>query len=137
VNDIVVVEVVDSIQDLSNRLGGVLFSKLALLTDSVKQLSTSRQLGHNVVLVLQRGQCLGDYSNTSGHAHPRLEPVVKLDNVRVLHALQHLQLVVHHLLIATDVLFQDDLNSDLALGAVGLADDAIGAGAQRLSEAVS
>jgi len=62
---------------------------------------------------------------------------VELDNVRVLHALQHLQLIVHHLLVATDVLFQDDLNSDLALGAVGLADDAISAGAQRLSEAVS
>jgi hypothetical protein len=136
-NDIVVVKVVDSVQDLSNRLGSVFFSKLALLADSVEQLSTSRQLSHNVVLVLQRGQCSGDHSNTSGHAYPRLKPVVELDDVRVLHALQHLQLVIHHLLVATDVLLQDDLDSDLAFRAVGLADDAIGAGAQRLSEAVS
>jgi hypothetical protein len=55
----------------------------------------------------------------------------------VFHALQHLQLVVHHLLIAFYVLLQDDFDSDLALGAVGLTDDAICAGAQCLSEAVS
>jgi len=62
---------------------------------------------------------------------------VELDNVRVLHALQHLQLVVDHLLVPADVLLEDDLDGDLALGAVGLADDAIGSGTQRLSEAVS
>lgn len=57
--------------------------------------------------------------------------------MRVLHALQHLQLVVDHLLVPADVLLEDDLDGDLALGAVGLADDAIGSGTQRLSEAVS
>ena len=62
---------------------------------------------------------------------------MELDNVRVLHALQHLQLVVDHLLVPADVLLEDDLDGDLALGAVGLADDAIGSGTQRLSEAVS
>jgi hypothetical protein len=62
---------------------------------------------------------------------------VKLDNVWVLHALQHLQLIVHHLLISLDILLQDDFDSDLALGAVGLAHDAVCAGAQCLSEAVS
>jgi hypothetical protein len=62
---------------------------------------------------------------------------VELDNVRVLHALQHLQLIVDHLLVSADVLLQDDLDSDLALGAVGLADDTVCAGSQRLSEAVS
>jgi hypothetical protein len=62
---------------------------------------------------------------------------VELDNVRVLHALQHLQLVVHHLLVAADVLLQNNLDGNLALGAVSLADDSIRAGTQRLSEAVS
>lgn len=41
--------------------------------------------------------------------------------------LQQLQLVVHHFLIAFDVLFEDDLDGDLAGGAFGLADDAVGA----------
>lgn len=57
--------------------------------------------------------------------------------MRVLHALQHLQLVVDHLLVSTNILLQDDLNGDLALGAVGLSDDTICSGAQCLSEAVS
>jgi hypothetical protein len=70
-------------------------------------------------------------------AHPRLEPVVELDNVRMLHALQHFQLIVHHLLVSSHVLLQDDLDGDLALGAVGLPDDAICTGAQCLSKAVA
>lgn len=55
----------------------------------------------------------------------------------VFHALQHLELVVDHLLVAADILLQDDLDSDLALGTVGLPDDTICPGTQRLSEAVS
>jgi hypothetical protein len=62
---------------------------------------------------------------------------VKLDNVRVLHALQHLQLVVDHLLVAAHILLQDDLDSDLALRAVCFPDDTVGSGAECLSEAVS
>ena len=57
--------------------------------------------------------------------------------MRVLHLLEHLQLVVDHLLVSAHVLLQDDLDRDLALGALGLSDDAIGSGAQRLSKAVS
>ena len=52
-DDIVVVEVIDGIEDLANRFGSVLFSEFSLLADSVEQLSASRQLGHNVVLVLR------------------------------------------------------------------------------------
>jgi hypothetical protein len=54
---------------------------------------------------------------------------MKLDNVRVLHALKHFQFVVDHLFIAFDVLLQDDLDRDLALRTVGLAHDSIGTGA--------
>ena len=57
--------------------------------------------------------------------------------MRVLHALQHLQLIVHHLLVAAHILLQDDLDSDLALGAVSFSDDTVGSGAECLSEAVS
>jgi hypothetical protein len=62
---------------------------------------------------------------------------MELDNVRVLHALQHLELVIDHLLVSANILLQDDLDGDLALGAVGLSDDAICTSTQRLSEAVS
>lgn len=51
-DNIVLVQVVDSIEYLSNRLGRVLFSKLSLFANAVEQLSASRQLGHDVVLVL-------------------------------------------------------------------------------------
>jgi hypothetical protein len=54
----------------------------------------------------------------------------------VLEALQHVQLVVDHALVALDVLLQDDLDGDLAGRAVCLADDAIRAGAQGSAEAI-
>lgn len=36
--------------------------------------------------------------------HSGLKPIVELDNVWVSKSLQHVQLIVHHLLIALDVL---------------------------------
>jgi hypothetical protein len=62
---------------------------------------------------------------------------VELDNVGVFHALQHLQLIVDHLLVSADILLQDNLDGDLALRAVGLSYDAICAGAQCLAKAVA
>jgi hypothetical protein len=62
---------------------------------------------------------------------------MELDNVWVTHALKHLQLVVDHLLVAPHVLLQNDLDCDLALRAVSLADDAIRAGTQRLPESIT
>jgi hypothetical protein len=52
VNDVVLVEVVDCIEHLSDRLGGVLFCELALFANAIEELSASRQLGHDIVLVL-------------------------------------------------------------------------------------
>ena len=40
---------------------------------------------------------------------------------------QHVELIVYHLLVTLDVLLQDNLDGDLALRALGLANDAIGA----------
>jgi hypothetical protein len=45
--------------------------------------------------------------------------------VRVLEALEHIQLVEDHALIAPDNLLQDDLDGDAPIGAVCLPDDAI------------
>ena len=62
---------------------------------------------------------------------------MELDNVRVLHALQHLELIVDHLLVSANILLQDDLDRDLALRTVGFPDDTICASTQCLSKAVS
>ena len=51
-DDVVLMEVVDCIEYLSDRLSGVLFCKLALFANTIEQLTAGRQLGHNVVLVL-------------------------------------------------------------------------------------
>ena len=51
-NDIVVVEVVDGVEHLPNRLGSVLFCEFALVANPVEQLAAGRQLSHNVVFVL-------------------------------------------------------------------------------------
>lgn len=69
-------------------------------------------------------------------SHLRLEPLKELDNVRVLHLLQHLHLVVHHLFIALDILLQDNLDRHLAVGAICFANDTICACAEGPSESV-
>lgn len=68
--------------------------------------------------------------------YPRLEPIHKLDDMRVLQALKHIKLVVNHFLVAFDVLLQNDLDSDLALWAVGFSDDSIGSRTECPSEAI-
>lgn len=117
-NNIVAVKVVDSAEHLLDGLRSVLLCELALLADAVEQLSTGRKLRDDVVLI------------------PGLEPVDEAHDGGVLEALQHVELVVDHLLVALDVLLQDDLDGHLAGRAVGLADDAIGTGTERLAESV-
>ena len=51
-NDILAVEVVDCLEDLSYGLGGILLCESALLANAVEQLSSSRKLSDDVVLVL-------------------------------------------------------------------------------------
>jgi hypothetical protein len=51
-DNIVLVQVIDRFQNLFNGLRTVLFGELALLADSVEQLSTGRELCDDVVLVL-------------------------------------------------------------------------------------
>ena len=51
-NNVVVVQIIDGFQHLSNGLGSVLLRELALFADTVEQLATRGQLGDNVVFVL-------------------------------------------------------------------------------------
>lgn len=61
---------------------------------------------------------------------------MKFDNMPMLHSLQHLHLVVHHLLVALDILLENDLDSALALRPVCLAHYAICSSAEGLSEPI-
>ena len=51
-NDIVEVEIVDSLKHLAYGLGSILLSELAVLADPVEEFSSSRQLGDYVVFIL-------------------------------------------------------------------------------------
>jgi hypothetical protein len=52
VNDLAFVQVVDCFEHLLDGLRGVLLGELALVADPVEELSTSSELGDNVVFVL-------------------------------------------------------------------------------------
>lgn len=52
-NDIVVMKIVDSLEDLSNCLRRILFRELAIFADAIKEFSSSSQLRNDVVFVLQ------------------------------------------------------------------------------------
>lgn len=54
-NDVVLVQIVDRVQDLSDSLGRILLRKLPLLANPVEKLSSGRQLRNNVVFVLDAG----------------------------------------------------------------------------------
>ena len=56
--------------------------------------------------------------------------------MRVLQALEQVELVENHLLVAPDILLQDDLDGHPAVGALSLPDDAISAGAERAAKPV-
>lgn len=52
VNNVLAVKVVNSPEYLLNSRSSILLRKLALLTDTIKQLATNRQLGDNIIFVL-------------------------------------------------------------------------------------
>ena len=51
-NDIVVVEVIDSVEDLFDSLGSILFRESSIIADAVEQFAPSSQLSDNIVFVL-------------------------------------------------------------------------------------
>ena len=52
-NDVVLVQVVDSLKDLPNGLGCILFREFALLANAIKQLAARGELSDDVVFVLR------------------------------------------------------------------------------------
>jgi len=56
VDDIVLMQIVDGTQDLLNSLRCVFLGEFALLANPVEQLSSSRKLGDDVILVLKEWQ---------------------------------------------------------------------------------
>ncbi len=52
VDDVIVMEIVYCLEDLSYCLGSILFCKLTILAYSVKEFSASSQLRDDVILVL-------------------------------------------------------------------------------------
>ncbi len=55
---VVLVKIVHRIENLTDRFRGILLSELALFTNAIEKLSSSRQLSHNVVFVLQAVRCV-------------------------------------------------------------------------------
>lgn len=51
-NDIVVVKIVDSLENLSNCLRRIFFGELAIFADAIKQFSPGSQLRNDIVFVL-------------------------------------------------------------------------------------
>ena len=86
VDDIIVVEIVNSLQDLPYRPSGVFLSKLAVLADAVEELPACSKLSDNVVFIL-----FTDFSDPSpregGMPYLRLEPVMKTDDMWVFYPL--------------------------------------------------
>ena len=56
--------------------------------------------------------------------------------MRVMKRLQHFQLIIDHLLVASHILFQDNLDGNLLGAALRLTDNPIRASAQRSSKLV-
>ncbi len=51
-NHVVIMQIIDSFQDLPNGLRGIFLGELAVFADSVEELASRGQLGDDVVLVL-------------------------------------------------------------------------------------
>lgn len=64
-NNIIVVQVIDSFENLSDRLRGVFFGKLAIFTNPIKELSTSSELSNNVVFVLRANLSVSTHVKTT------------------------------------------------------------------------
>lgn len=73
----------------------------------------------------------------SQYTYSRLKPIAEMNNVRMVKLLQHHQLIVHHLLMTFDVLFQNDLDGHSLSFAFCFADYAICTSAQGSPESIS
>ncbi len=86
-DDIVIVEVIDSLENLSYSLRSILLCEPSLLADTVKQLSSRSQLCDDVVFVLKWYQLSCPRTDVPCCAHSRLEPIHESDDMGMLHLL--------------------------------------------------
>lgn len=135
-NDIVVVKVVHSLEDLANSLRGIFLRKPSLFANSIKQLSTNSQLCNYIVFVLRRISRFPLANTGWSLAYSRFEPIHKLDDMLMLHSLQHLKFVIDHLFISLDIFLEDNLHRDLSCRAICLSDDSIGTSTERSTELI-
>ena len=88
-NHVVVMKVIDGFEDLLDCLGSVFLCKLAVFTDPVKKLSSSRQLCDYIIFVLYsiRRQYVYFSEIESNFQYLRLEPIVESNDVWMFHSL--------------------------------------------------
>lgn len=51
-NNIPLMQIPNRIQDLLDSLRSILFRKLSILANAIKQFSSGREFGHNVIFIL-------------------------------------------------------------------------------------
>lgn len=125
VNDVLFMEIVNGFKNLFNCLRGIPLGELALVANAIKQLPSCSKLSDDIELVLQMCQSSLYLLFRLVCPHPRLEPILKFDNVRMAQCLEHLQLVVDHLFIAFNALFENDLDSTFVPLILGFSDDSV------------
>jgi hypothetical protein len=135
VDNISLVQIIDGLENLADGQGGIFFRELALLANTIEELSACCKLGDDVVLVLTRLSAI-PRRRAADRAHLGLKPFIESDNVWMVHITQHFHLVVHHLFVASNILLQDYLHGALALWTVRLAHNSVGASAKSLAESV-
>lgn len=55
-NNIPLMQIPNRIQDLLDSLRSILFRKLSILANAIKQFSSGREFGHNVIFILSNHQ---------------------------------------------------------------------------------
>ena len=70
------------------------------------------------------------------NTHPRLEPVDEFHDMRMIQSLQHLQLLIDHLLVSFDILLQNYLDCHFVSVKVCFAYNAVGACSECSTELV-
>lgn len=72
----------------------------------------------------------------TGAAHLGLKPVNEMDNMGVVQFLEHVQLIIDHAFVVSNISLQDDLDCNLARSAVCFADNTICSGTKRSPESI-
>jgi len=85
-NDVVLVQVVDSFKNLSNCLGCILFGEFALLAYAIKQLTARGEFSHNVIFVLRK-RVRFICSLPSELSYLGFEPLMELHDMWMMHSL--------------------------------------------------